>query len=251
MITALAVEGLPEIGPGFDLAGGVLAGLGAMGERLLDGDVLVIAHKAVSKSEGRVRALAEVVPGEDALRIAVLQNKDARIVQVVLDESVSIVRAVGGVLITETRHGFICANAGVDASNVPGDEIVVMLPLDPDRSARELRARLASAVGARVGVVITDSFGRAWRVGQSDVAIGCAGVRVVEDWRGSADAVGREMNATMIAVADELAAGADLARRKDGQQPVVLVRGAARHVTDEDGPGAVALVRAREQDLFR
>lgn len=253
MISALPVHGLPEITPGFDLAEAVVSALasGPAPEGLLDGDVLVIAHKAVSKSEGRMVALADVVPGARALELAEALGKDPRQVQVVLDESRSVIRAVGGVLITETRHGFICANSGVDASNVPGDDVVVMLPLDPDASARALRARLVELCGVAPAVVITDSFGRAWRVGQCDVAIGCAGLQPVEDWRGHLDASGRELNATMIAIADELAATADLARRKDGAQPVVLVRGAERHVAKENGPGAVALIRAQQQDLFR
>ena len=253
MISALPVEGLPEITPGFDLAGAVVRALasGPVPESLMAGDVLVIAHKAVSKSEGRIVALADVVPGAQALELAQELEKDPRQVQVVLDESRSVIRAVGGVLITETRHGFICANSGVDASNVPGEDVVVMLPLDPDASARALRARLLELCGVAPAVVITDSFGRAWRIGQCDVAIGCAGLEPVEDWRGSVDARGRELHATVIAVADELAATADLARRKDGDQPVVLVRGAERHVADENGPGAVALIRAQEQDLFR
>jgi coenzyme F420-0:L-glutamate ligase/coenzyme F420-1:gamma-L-glutamate ligase len=253
MISALPVQGLPEITPGFDLAEAVVRALasGPVPESLLAGDVLVIAHKAVSKSEGRIVALADVVPGAEARRLASQMGKDPRQVQVVLDESAAIIRATGGVLITQTRHGFICANSGVDASNVPGEDMVVMLPLDPDASARALRARLLELCGVAPAVVITDSFGRAWRIGQCDVAIGCAGLAPVEDWRGSSDARGRELQATIIAVADELAATADLARRKDGDQPVVLVRGAERLVVEADGPGAVALIRAREQDLFR
>jgi coenzyme F420-0:L-glutamate ligase/coenzyme F420-1:gamma-L-glutamate ligase len=253
MISALPVQGLPEITPGFDLAQAVLRALagGPVPEQLAVGDVLVIAHKAISKSEGRIATLADVVPGPQARQLAQELDKDPRQVQVILDESRSVIRAVGGVLITQTRHGFICANSGVDASNVPGDDVVVMLPLDPDASARALRARLLELCGVAPAVVITDSFGRAWRIGQCDVAIGCAGLAPVEDWRGSVDARGRVLNATMIAVADELAAAADLARRKDGDQPVVLVRGAGRHVVEEDGPGAVALIRPREQDLFR
>lgn len=253
MISAFALEGLPEITPGYDLPGGILS---ALADRippaaLRDGDILVIAHKAVSKSEGRLRALRDVTPGERALAIARDQDRDPRHVQVVLDESRAVIRAERGVLITETRHGFICANSGVDASNVPGDEVVVMLPLDPDASARALRARLRELTGVAPGVVITDSFGRAWRAGQCDVAIGSAGVQLVEDLRGERDSQGRELHATIIAVADELAAAADLCRTKAGRQPVVLVRGAERHVTEPDGPGAVALIRAREQDLFR
>jgi coenzyme F420-0:L-glutamate ligase / coenzyme F420-1:gamma-L-glutamate ligase len=253
MISALALEGLPEVTPGFDLAQAVVRALasGPVPETLAAGDVLVFAHKVVSKSEGRIAALADVTPGAQALELAQKVDKDPRQVQVILDESRSVIRAVAGVLITETRHGFICANSGVDASNVPGEDVVLMLPLDPDASARALRARLLELCGVAPAVVITDSFGRAWRVGQCDVAIGCAGLAPVEDWRGGVDAHGRELQATVIAIADELAATADLARRKDGQQPVILVRGADRHVVDEDGPGAVALIRAQELDLFR
>jgi coenzyme F420-0:L-glutamate ligase/coenzyme F420-1:gamma-L-glutamate ligase len=218
---------------------------------LQPGDILVIAHKAVSKAEGRIRRLADVQPGERARAIAAEQDRDPRHVQVVLDEARAVIRAERGVLVTETRHGYICANSGVDASNVPGQDTLVLLPADPDASARSLRAQLRQMTGAAPGVIITDSFGRAWRTGQCDVAIGCAGVGVVEDLRGGLDTQGREMRATVIAVADELAAAADLARHKTGRQPVVLVRGAERHVTDRDGPGAAALIRAREQDLFR
>lgn len=252
-ITAIPVEGLPEIEPGFDLGEAVVTALasGPAPEAIRPGDVLVVAHKAISKREGRVRALSDVEPGPEAVRLAVEADKDPRHVQVVLDETREVIRAVGGVLIVETRHGLICANAGVDASNVPGDDLLVLLPLDPDRSARELRARIRELTGIAPGVVVTDSFGRAWRTGQVDVTVGCAGVQAVEDWRGGHDSYGRELHATVIAVADELAATADLARRKDGQQPVVLVRGAERHVTEADGPGVAPLIRAREQDLFR
>ena len=156
-----------------------------------------------------------------------------------------------GVIVCETHHGFVCANAGVDQSNVPGDETVLMLPLDPDASARRIRARLRELTGVAPGVVITDSFGRAWRTGQADVAIGLAGVRALDDWRGRRDANGRQMHATVIAIADLLAATADLARRKDAAQPVVLIRGAEDHVGADDGPGISPLLRERSQDLFR
>ena len=253
MISALAVGGLPEIEPGADLAAAISTVLasGPVPEKLRSGDILVIAHKVISKSEGRLRSLADVTPGPQARQIAADQGKDPRHVQVVLDEAREIVRVGGGVIVVETRHGFICANAGVDASNAPGDERLVLLPVDPDASARDLRARLRELTGVAPGVVVTDSFGRAWRTGQCDVAIGCAGVRAVEDLRGATDAGGRELRATVIAVADELAAAADLARRKDSAEPVVLVRGAERHVSDEDGPGVAPLIRARERDLFR
>jgi coenzyme F420-0:L-glutamate ligase/coenzyme F420-1:gamma-L-glutamate ligase len=253
MICAIPVEDLPEIGAGFDLAAAIVERLAAVEPpiALESGDVLVIAHKAVSKSEGRVRRLTDVEPGPHAVALAAEHAKDPRHVQVVLDEAAEVVRASHGVIITETRHGFVCANAGVDASNVPGAETLVLLPVDPDASARGLRARLRELTGVAPGIVITDSFGRAWRTGQCDVAIGVAGVSAVEDWRGGHDAHGRELRATLIAVADELAAAADLARRKDGQQPAVLVRGAGRHVRDEDGPGVAPLIRARDHDLFR
>jgi coenzyme F420-0:L-glutamate ligase / coenzyme F420-1:gamma-L-glutamate ligase len=245
MLQIHAIEGMPEIGPGDDLA----ALIADRAPALQSGDVLVIAHKVVSKSEGRTRDLGDVEPGERARTLAERLDKDPRHVQVVLDESSQVLRAERGVLICVTHHGFVCANAGVDASNVPGEETVVLLPIDPDDSARRIRERLAAQ--AEIAVVITDSFGRAWRHGQVDVAIGCAGLQPLEDWRGRPDAAGREMKATLIAVADELAAAADLARTKDGQQPVTLIRGAGRHVLPAAGPGAAALRRPETEDLFR
>jgi coenzyme F420-0:L-glutamate ligase/coenzyme F420-1:gamma-L-glutamate ligase len=215
------------------------------------GDVLAVAHKVVSKAEGRVRALASVEPGDEAHAIAERQGKDPRVVQAVLDEAVAIVREGPGVLVCETRHGFVCANAGVDRSNTAGDDEVVLLPEDPDGSARALRARIAELRGVGPAVLVTDSFGRAWRVGQTDTAIGAAGLRVLDDWAGRADAGGRDLSATAIAVADAAAAAADLARAKNSAQPVVLLRGLERFVTDQDGPGAAALRRARADDLFR
>jgi coenzyme F420-0:L-glutamate ligase/coenzyme F420-1:gamma-L-glutamate ligase len=245
VITATALEGLPEIRPGDDLAALIAQALATTEARA--GDVLVIAHKVVSKAEGQIRHLGEVHPSERAIQLATYHNKDPRHVQVVLDESREVLRAAHGVLICVTQHGFVCANAGVDASNVPGDDTVLLLPRDPDATARELRARLPH----RPAIIITDSFGRAWRHGQVDIAIGCAGLNPLEDWRGRHDALGRELKATWIAVADELAAAADLARSKDGYQPVVLVRGAERHVTDADGPGVRAMLRPENEDLFR
>ena len=248
MLSASALQGLPEIESGADLGALIV---GALPEPLRAGDVLVLAHKVVSKAEGRVRSLTDVEPSQRARALANDTGKDPRHVEVVLEESLSLLRAEREVLICETHHGFICANAGVDASNVPGSDQVVLLPKDPDSSARQLRARLRELTGAAPGVLITDSFGRAWRHGQCDLAIGCAGVGPLEDWRGRSDAHGRELRATWIAVADELAAAADLARRKDAREPVVLLRGAESHVTDEDGPGARALLRPAEEDLFR
>ena len=247
-LNAGALDGVPEIAAGDDLAALIVERLRAP---LADGDVIVIAHKVVSKAEGCIRALNDVQPGERALELAAQLDKDPRQVQVILDNTREVLRASHGVLICVTHHGFVCANAGVDASNVPGDDLVVTLPLDPDRSARSIRERLRELTGAAPAVVITDSFGRAWRHGQCDVTIGCAGIAPLEDWRGRTDAAGRELKATWIAVADELAAAADLARSKDGSQPVVLIRGAERHVTADDGPGARALIRPEPEDLFR
>jgi coenzyme F420-0:L-glutamate ligase/coenzyme F420-1:gamma-L-glutamate ligase len=247
-LSAVAVDRIPEVAAGDDLAALIVERLPAP---LADGDVIVIAHKVVSKAEGCIRALSGVRPGERALELAEQLDKDPRHVQVVLDSTREVLRATHGVLICVTHHGFVCANAGVDASNVPGDEEVVTLPLDPDGSARNIRGRLRELTGIAPAVVITDSFGRAWRHGQCDVTIGCAGIAPLEDWRGRTDAAGREMRATWIAVADELAAAADLARSKDGSQPVVLIRGAERHVTGDDGPGARALLRPEAEDLFR
>jgi len=246
-ISATALAPLPEVRAGDDLAGLLLAA----SDGLRDGDVLVIAHKVVSKAEGRVRRLPDIEPDERARALSAEHDKDARIVQVVLDETAELVRAERGVLICRTHHGFVCANAGVDASNAPDDETVVLLPRDPDASARALRTALRERTGVALAVVIADSFGRAWRHGQCDVAVGCAGLAPLEDWRGRADARGRELRATWIAIADEAASAADLARSKDSRQPAVVVRGLGALVADEDGPGALALVRPPEEDLFR
>jgi coenzyme F420-0:L-glutamate ligase/coenzyme F420-1:gamma-L-glutamate ligase len=247
-VSAVAVEGLPEVQLGDDIAALIAAVALTL---IIREDVVVIAHKIVSKAEGRTRALADVQPSPRAIELARDHGKDPRHVQVVLDESKEIVRASRGVLICVTKHGFVCANAGVDASNAPATDTLVLLPLDPDASARRIRAGLTDHLGAAPAVVITDSFGRAWRHGQCDVAIGCAGIAPLEDWRGRRDAAGRELTATWIAIADQLASAADLARSKDARQPVVIVNGAGRHVTDDDGPGAAALLRPEAEDLFR
>jgi coenzyme F420-0:L-glutamate ligase/coenzyme F420-1:gamma-L-glutamate ligase len=245
VIVAAALPGIPEVRPGDDLAQLLATAAGS----LADGDVLVIAHKVVSKAEGRTVALAGIRPGEAARALAAEHRKDPRLVELILRESSEIVRSRPGVLICRTRHGYVCANAGVDASNAAGGELV-LLPLDPDASARALRRRLRELTGVAPAVVIADSFGRAWRVGQCDVAIGIAGLQAVDDWRGRPDAAGRVCTATVVAVADEAAAAADLARRKDGREPAVLVRGLEHHVSAGDGPGAAALIRARDEDLF-
>jgi coenzyme F420-0:L-glutamate ligase/coenzyme F420-1:gamma-L-glutamate ligase len=257
MITARALPGLPEVRAGDDLAALIATARDALdgGVRgFARGEVLVVAHKVVSKAEGRVVALADVVPSRRALELsAALGKDDARHVEVVLRESAEVVRAERGVIIARTRHGFVCANAGVDASNAAGDGELVLLPEDPDASARALRAALGRLGAGSPAVVIADSFGRAWRHGQCDVAVGIAGLRPLEDWRGRADAHGRALKATWIAIADQAAAAADLARGgKDAGEPAVLVTGLERHVlgAGDDGPGAAELVRGREEDLF-
>jgi coenzyme F420-0:L-glutamate ligase/coenzyme F420-1:gamma-L-glutamate ligase len=247
-VSAVALPALPDVRPGDDLAALLVAVAPA---DLGDGDVLVVAHKVVSKAEGRVRPLAEIEAGERARALAAEHGKDARLVQAVLDESAELLRAHAGVLICLTHHGFVCANAGVDQSNASAEGDLVLLPRDPDASARELRARIGAATGVRPAVVVADSFGRAWRLGQTDVAIGAAGLAALDDWAGRPDAYGRDLRVTSIAIADAAAAAADLARAKDSRQPAVLVRGLDRHVTDDDGPGAAALRRPPEHDLFR
>lgn len=236
------------MGAGDDLAALIAA---ALPTDTTDGDVVAIAHKVVSKAEGRTRQLDTIEAGELASALAAKYGKDPRVVQAVLDESAAILRSGHGVLICETHHGFVCANAGIDRSNVADPDELVLLPDDPDGSARALRAGIAKLRGISPAVVISDSFGRAWRLGQTDVAIGVAGLTPLDDWRGRHDSQGRELQATAIAVADAVAGAADLARAKNAGQPAVLVRGLERFVTAEDGPGALALRRPPVDDLFR
>jgi coenzyme F420-0:L-glutamate ligase/coenzyme F420-1:gamma-L-glutamate ligase len=257
---ARSLNGLPEVGAGDDLAALIVGSLDA---ELRDGQVVAIAHKVVSKAEGAVVDLREVKPTARARELAAQASttaaqgadgappKDPRAVQVVLDQSAEIVRAQRGVIVSRTHRGFVCANAGVDASNSADPDTVILLPRDPDASARGIRARLRELTGVSPAVLITDSFGRAWRYGQCDVAIGCAGMAPLDDWRGRRDSVGLQLRATWLAVADAAAAAADLARAKDSREPVVVIDGLERFVTAEDGPGAAALLRALEEDLFR
>jgi coenzyme F420-0:L-glutamate ligase / coenzyme F420-1:gamma-L-glutamate ligase len=243
------LAGIPEVRPGDDLAALIAAALERSPPR--DGDVLAVAHKIVSKAENALVSLSDVVPSGPAVELAAQAGKDPRVVQVVLDESSEVLRAERGVLICRTRHGHVCANAGVDASNAPYRDTLVVLPRDPDSSARALRARLRELTGTKLGVIITDSFGRAWRHGQLDVAIGLAGIAPLDDWRGRRDAAGLELRATWLAIADAAAAAADLVRAKNSREPLALISGLERFVTDEDGPGAAALLRSLDEDLFR
>lgn len=240
-----ALTAIPELEPGMDLAA-LLAGRAAAAG-VAAGDVLVVAHKVVSKAEGRLVRLADVTPGAAARQLASEAGKDPRLCEVILSESRAIVRRRGGTLICETHHGFICANAGIDASNVPDGQLV-LLPRDPDRSARHLQTAIAQVAGGRVGVVITDTHGRAFRRGIVNVAIGVAGFRGVVDHRGRHDRGGRVLVATEQALADELAAAAGILMDKGGGLPAILVSG----VATEWAPGtATELLRDPAHDLFR
>jgi coenzyme F420-0:L-glutamate ligase/coenzyme F420-1:gamma-L-glutamate ligase len=250
-VEVVPLEGLPEIQLGDRLGELVADAATAGGGALADDDIVVVSQKIVSKAEGRLVDLAEVEAGERAVELADRLGKDPRLVELILRESTGLVRAQGGVLIVEGQSGWISANAGIDVSNVPGSERVTLLPVDSDASARRLRAELRDITGANPGVVIADSFGRPWRLGQVDIAIGCAGVVSLDDWRGRGDRHGNELAATAIAIADGLAAAADLARDKDDGVPATIVRGLGRFVTPDDGPGAAALRRPKEEDLFR
>jgi len=236
------VTGLPEVAPGDDLAA-----LLAARAQLADGDILVVAQKVVSKAEGRLRDMREITPGSQALEIAARNGSDPRQVQAVLDESVRLVRTER-VIISETRHGFICANAGVDHSNVPGDEVLSLLPVDPDASASALRERLQELTGRTVAVIVSDTFGRPWRIGIQNVALGVAGMPALIDYRGRDDDFGRTMVGTVVAVADELAGAAELAMGKTDRVPAVVIRG--YRAEGEAGTGR-QLIRPPGEDMFR
>ena len=239
----IAVDGLPEVEPGDDVAELIGAGI-----KLLSGDVIVVAQKIISKSEGRMRHLADVRASDEAVRLAaqLIAAPDPRLVQVVLDESVRVVRSER-ILITETRQGFVCANGGVDHSNIPGSDVVTLLPDDPDASAERLRDRLRDMTGATVGVIVSDTFGRPWRMGIVNVALGVAGLPALMDLRGSRDDAGKELHATVLAIADEVAAAAGLVMGKTRRTPVVVVRGLK---LDGSGSGH-DLIRPAGEDLFR
>jgi coenzyme F420-0:L-glutamate ligase/coenzyme F420-1:gamma-L-glutamate ligase len=264
-LRVLPVEGLPEVTKGMKVGE-----LIAQHTELEPGDIVVISQKIVSKAEGQMRRLADVEPSDRARELGKRLGKEPGLVELILSESREILRE-DRVLITETHQGFVCANAGIDSSNLPEEGTVCLLPEKPDGSAQRIRAELHAAMqGTGVGVggqkrggsghphprpllavVISDSFGRAWRLGQAEVAIGCAGLMSLDDWRGRRDSQGRELSATVIAVADEIAAAADLTREKDDGMPVVIVRGLSHYVKAEDGPGAAALRRPPGEDLFR
>lgn len=239
----IGVEGLPEVNAGDDLAELIGARI-----TLIAGDVVVVAQKVVSKAEGRTRDLAAVTASDEAMRLAphLVAQPDPRFVQVVLDESVRVLRTER-VLITQTRHGYVCANSGIDHSNIPGSQVVTLLPVDPDASAERLRDRLREVTGAIVGVIVSDTFGRPWRLGIVNVALGVAGMSALIDMRGRLDDAGKELHATVLAFADEVAAAAGLVMGKTLRTPVVVVRG-----LDVEGNGRGRdLIRPAAEDLFR
>jgi coenzyme F420-0:L-glutamate ligase/coenzyme F420-1:gamma-L-glutamate ligase len=239
-LTISPVRGLPELRAGDDLASMI-----AERAQLEDGDVLVVAQKAISKIEGRIVRLDEVEPSAEARELA--GDGDPRRIEVVLREAQRVVRTRGSLVIAETRHGFICASAGVDASNAPEPGTLVLLPVDPDASAAQLRVRLHELTGREVGVVVSDSFGRPWRQGTTDVAIGAAGVEALRDLKGERDPTGYELRSTVIAIADEIAGAAELVMGKLDRTPVAIVRG-----LDAAGDGSAReLVMPAERNLFR
>ncbi len=247
-VELLALDGIGEVQPGDDVAALVADAAAASAVDLGDDDVVVVTQKIVSKAEGRLVELSSVTPSELARDWAERWGKDPRQVELVLRESASIVRmGPGGLIISRTRHGLVCANAGVDVSNVGGGDIASLLPLDPDASARRIRDGLRERTGASAAVIVSDSFGRPWRNGIVNVAIGSAGIEALRDMRGEPDSAGREMRATVIAVADQLASAADLAGGKVEGRPVVVIRGYPWRPSEE---GASVLVMEAERDLF-
>jgi coenzyme F420-0:L-glutamate ligase/coenzyme F420-1:gamma-L-glutamate ligase len=242
-----SVAGIPEVAPGADLGALIADAVRRTGRAVGAGDVFVVAQKVVSKAEGALVRLDEMVPSALAHEWAAAHGLDPHVVEVVFRESRRIVRMDRGIVIAETRHGFVCANAGVDASNVPPG-FVTVLPRDPDASAEGLRASLSQALGCPISTIVSDTFGRPWREGFVNVALGVAGLRPLIDYRGSVDPHGRRLHATMIALADELAGAAEIVMRKTAGTPVAIVRGAAEWTGDGSGR---MLVREASRDLFR
>jgi coenzyme F420-0:L-glutamate ligase/coenzyme F420-1:gamma-L-glutamate ligase len=246
-VEVFPLRGVPEVSKGSDIGGLVIAALGRSGVRLKDRDIVVVKQKIVSKAEGRIVKLSEVVPGKRAESLAKAEEKDPRLMELVLRESVRVVRSGHGVVITETKHGFVCANSGVDLSNV-GKGYASLLPMDSDLSASRIRKTLEHRTGRRLAVVVTDTFGRPWRKGQTDMAIGCSGVDPLVSFRGKADKFGYALRVTEPAVVDEVAGAAELSMGKLDRVPVAVVRG-VRYARGEGG--VKSLVMQRERDLFR
>lgn len=249
-VTIFGVTGIPEVRPGDRLGSMIARAANEQGSPLEEGDILVVTQKIVSKAEGRLVSLSTITPSEFAIRFAQHTGRDPRLVELVLRESKAIVRMDPdrGVIISETHHGFVCANAGIDQSNVPGDDVVCLLPEDSDASARRISSEIREDTGLSIPVIISDTFGRAWREGHVNFAIGVAGMDPMTDYRGELDAQGREMHVTTIAVADELAAAAELVQFKAIGVPVSVARGYPYVPADT---GYASLMRDRDRDMFR
>jgi coenzyme F420-0:L-glutamate ligase/coenzyme F420-1:gamma-L-glutamate ligase len=252
-VRLLGLAGMPEVGEGDDLAGLILDAAARQGLPIEDGDILVVTQKIVSKAEGRVVRLGDIQPSPFALQLSQGHHRDPRHTEVILRESRRILRMDRGNIISETHHGFSCANAGVDASNIPGDDTLALLPIDPDASAEKVRQNIRTRVGVDVAVIISDTFGRPWREGAVNVAIGVAGMDALRSYVGKVDTHGRMMRTTVIAIADELAAAAELVTGKVKGVPVTVIKGYPYELPDRSGPaaGARALIRPPERDMFR
>ena len=250
-IQVIGITGLPEVRPGDPLGKSIVDAASSQGTSIEANDILIVSQKVVSKTEGRLVDLRTVRPSPFARQLAASSGRDPRVVELVLQESRAIVRMdlSRGILITETQHGFVCANAGIDASNVPGDDIVALLPIDPDRSATQIQQQVGQALdGGDVAVLITDTFGRAWREGHTDFAIGAAGIESIKDYRGTRDTAGKVLKVTRMAVADELASAAELVMGKAVAVPAAIIRG---YPFRRSSAGAKSLVREAATDLFR
>ncbi|MCP8308854.1 MAG: coenzyme F420-0:L-glutamate ligase [archaeon] len=247
-IKIIGIKGIPEVKPGDDLANLIIDTIQRQGIKIMGRDAIVVTHKIVSKAEGRIIDLKKINPSDFALKISKRRKKDPRMVEVILREAKRIVRMERGVIIAETRHGFICANSGVDKSNVKGEDIVSLLPIDPDKSARQIRDEIKRRLNADVAVIISDTFGRPWREGQTNIAIGVAGLEPILDYRGKKDSYGYTLKVTAIAIADELASAAELVMGKVGMVPITIIRG-YQYI---EGEGSIkSLIRPRSKDLFR
>ncbi|MEM3437080.1 MAG: coenzyme F420-0:L-glutamate ligase [Nitrososphaerales archaeon] len=246
-IRIIGIEGIPEVNPGNDIASLIANSIQKQGIKIIDKDIIVVTHKIVSKAEGRLIDLKKIKPSDFALKISKYGKKDPRMIEVILREAKRIVRMKKGVIIAETRHGFVCANAGVDKSNVKGKDIVSLLPINPDKSAQLIKDGIKRKLKVDVAVIISDTFGRPWREGQTNVAIGVAGLEPILDYRGKKDNYGYTLKATAIAIADELASAAELVMGKLRKIPIAIIRGYKYN----EGKGSIkSLIRPRSRDLF-
>lgn len=245
-IQIIGLGGIPEVSQGSDLAEIIVEASKKNGVRLQNGDVVVITQKIVSKAEGRLVDISSIEPSPFAHRVSKFLQKDPKVVEVILSETERVVKMVRGLIISQTKHGLVCANAGVDHSNVPRN-LLCLLPVSPDRSAKKLRSQIMKLTGVKISVVITDTFGRPWREGQTGVAIGLSGLRPLDDYKGKKDDFGNDLKVTVIAIADEIASASDLVMGKTDRTPVAIVRG---YPVEGDGT-AKALTRKPLRDIFR